>query len=532
MANFDERCTFPPFLTVNSSLLGIGQRLSREETDGIMNGVTCTPDPNLLESMRSVGYSLDTAVADIIDNSIAARAQQISVRYFDCGEAPYIAIIDDGDGMNEHEAINAMKLAGSSPSCERKASDLGRFGLGLKAASLSQARSLLLCSVKDGRQTTLRWDLDHVATVRDWELEVLDERQTELALPEKVRELMPSTHGTCVLWRNLDRLETVAGTSLQDMDQAMAELSNYLGLVFHRFTNPYPDDNIQCVELTVNGMPVPKRDPFLTENMATQPQRLQRIPGTEATLHGYTLPYQNKLTAEDRRLLNLTPEKGHTLFDTQGFYVYRAHRLITWGSWYRLLPRKDGTKLSRVRVDIPNSMDAEWTLDIKKSQATPPKTIRDAMKRYVSKLAAPSRKTQKWRGRKTSEQPEARIWDVISDRDGTFRYEINKDNPYVKNFIASLSDGQQHDFAEMMKILAVAFPYEDMQSRLSGDQASEEQDLDDEEIRGTARDMWLFCSQCKGQSPEEFVNSFKDKEPFSLCKNGEDVLSEVSHEQC
>ena len=66
-----------------------------------MNGVTCTPDPSLLESMRSVGYSLNTAVADVVDNSIAAQAQRVSIRYFDYGENPYIAIIDDGTGMDE-----------------------------------------------------------------------------------------------------------------------------------------------------------------------------------------------------------------------------------------------------------------------------------------------------------------------------------------------------------------------------------------------------------------------------------------------
>lgn len=97
--------------------------------------VDCTPDPNLLESMRSVGYSLNTAVADIIDNSIAAHAKTISIRYFDHGEDPYMAIIDDGDGMDYETAVNAMKLAGTNPNAKRNASDLGRFGLGLKTAS-------------------------------------------------------------------------------------------------------------------------------------------------------------------------------------------------------------------------------------------------------------------------------------------------------------------------------------------------------------------------------------------------------------
>ena len=492
--------------------------------------VDCTPDPNLLESMRSVGYSLNTAVADIIDNSIAAHAKTISIRYFDHGEDPYMAIIDDGDGMDYETAVNAMKLAGTNPNAKRNASDLGRFGLGLKTASLSQARSVMLSTVQHGRQNTLRWDLDHVARTREWDLETLDEEQTNLELPRKVRDLMPSMHGTCVLWRNLDRLGNVAGDSLQDIDQAMLELSGYLGLVFHRFLHPYPEDEIERISITVNDEPVPERDPFLVNNLATQRQRMQRIPGTDATLCGYTLPYQNKLTMEDRSLLDLKQEKGHTLFDTQGFYIYRAYRLITWGSWFRLLTRKEATKLSRVQVDIPNNMDDEWTLDIKKSQATPPKTIRDAMKRYVEKLAAPSRRTQQFRGRKTSNDPEARIWDVISDRDGSFRYEINTDNPYVKGFIDNLSVEQRRDFSGMIKVFAAAFPYNDVQSRLSVDEHGAENSLTDDEIRECAQDMWMLANQLKHMSASAFVEKYKSKEPFSLCQNAEEILMEVSHE--
>lgn len=491
--------------------------------------VDCTPDPNLLESMRSVGYSLNTAVADIIDNSIAAHAKTISIRYFDHGEDPYMAIIDDGDGMDYETAVNAMKLAGTNPNAKRNASDLGRFGLGLKTASLSQARSVMLSTVQYGRQNTLRWDLDHVAQTRKWDLETLDEEQTNLELPQKVRDLMPSTHGTCVLWRNLDRLGNVAGDSLQDIDQAMLELSGYLGLVFHRFLHPYPEDEIERISITVNDEPVPERDPFLVNNLATQRQRMQRIPGTDATLCGYTLPYQNKLTMEDRGLLDLKQEKGHTLFDTQGFYIYRAYRLITWGSWFRLLARKEATKLSRVQVDIPNNMDDEWTLDIKKSQATPPKTIRDAMKRYVEKLAAPSRRTQQFRGRKTSNDPEARIWDVISDRDGSFRYEINTDNPYVKGFIDNLSVEQRRDFSGMIKVFAAAFPYNDVQSRLSVDEHGAENGLTDDEIRECAQDMWMLANQLKHMSASSFVEKYRSKEPFSLCQNAEEILMEVSH---
>lgn len=113
-----------------------------------MDTVICAPDPCLMESMRSVGYDLRTAIADIIDNSIAANAHHISIRFFNSSEEPYIAIIDDGDGMDYETALHAMKLGSNDPTKERKNEDLGRFGLGLKTASLSQARSLLLITKK------------------------------------------------------------------------------------------------------------------------------------------------------------------------------------------------------------------------------------------------------------------------------------------------------------------------------------------------------------------------------------------------
>ncbi len=146
---------------------------------------TCAPNPNLLESMRSVGYDLNTAVADIIDNSIAANATKISILYFGQGEEPYIAIVDNGNGMSEKTAFEAMQLAGNSPNKDRASNDLGRFGLGLKTASLSQARSLLMTTLQNGARTTLRWDLDAVARAGEWTLEQLNEKETLSALPPK-----------------------------------------------------------------------------------------------------------------------------------------------------------------------------------------------------------------------------------------------------------------------------------------------------------------------------------------------------------
>lgn len=489
---------------------------------------TCEPNPNLLESMRSVGYDLNTAIADIVDNSIAADASHISILYFDQGEEPYIAIVDDGTGMDEATAFGAMQLAGNSPNEKRAVNDLGRFGLGLKTASLSQARSMLVATVHNGVRTALRWDLDAVARTGGWTLEQLEEAETMEALPDKVRDAMPVSHGTCVLWRNLDRLETTAGGSLKDVDRAMGELAGYLALVFHRFTYPYADDDVSRIIIDVNGYALPRRDPFLRDNPAVQTTGVQRIGDSGATLRGYTLPYQNRLREEDRKLLDISDQRGHTLTDTQGFYVYRAHRLITWGGWFRMLPRKQATKLSRVQVDIPNSLDAEWTLDIKKSRATPPKIVSEVMRRYVDRLAKPSRRAQQFRGRRKSDDPNAPVWDVIDDRDGAFRYEINRNNPYIASFLDTLTEEQRETFTNVAKVLSSTIPYEDMQSRFSMDKRSGDPSVGDAEVRVLAEQMWRL-NTVAGLSPQRFVDRFRNVEPFSLCRNGETILKEVAH---
>lgn len=478
--------------------------------------------------MRSVGYDLNTAIADIIDNSIAANATHISIRYFNQGEEPYLAIVDNGTGMDEGTAFDAMQLAGNSPNEQRASTDLGRFGLGLKTASLSQARSLMITTIHNGSQTTLRWDLDSVARTGEWTLEQLDEHETTMELPARVLEDIPVHHGTCVLWRNLDKLETLAGKSLKDLDKAILELTNYLALVFHRFTHPYPQDNIRPISIDINDYPLPVRDPFLTNNPAVQTTGTQRIGTSGASLRGYTLPYQNRLTDDDKKLLNLREEHGGTLIDTQGFYIYRAYRLITWGSWFRMLPRNAATKLSRVLVDIPNNLDSEWTLDIKKSKATPPKVVSDVMKQYVDRLARPSRRAIQFRGRKKNDDPQAPVWDIINDRDGGFRYEINGTNPYITAFTKTLTDEQHAFFSNVVRVLSSTIPYEDMQSRFASDQRSPDTELSDSEARDLARKMWEQVKTIP-LAPEQFVKCFKNAEPMSLCRNSEMILEEVSH---
>ncbi|PAU68278.1 ATP-binding protein [Bifidobacterium criceti] len=494
-----------------------------------MPEILCEPDPTLMESMRSVGYDLNTAVADVIDNSIAADARNIDIYYHDYGEEPFIAIVDDGRGMDRGTAIRAMQLAGNNTSTDRSAQDLGRFGLGLKTASLSQGRSLTLVSRQEGSYAAFRWDLDRLAQSKSWSLEELSEPEIIRSLPNKVRDALPTRHGTCVLWRNLDRLNSILGKTVADLDKAMSDLADYLALVFHRYLYPYHDDPVNQIHIRINNDDVPRRDPFLVNNPAVQKAPPQLIEGTDAVLYGYTLPYQNRLTDEDRSLLGLSEERGKTLFDTQGFYIYRAYRLITWGSWYRMMARSDINKLCRVRIDIPNTLDSQWALDIKKSTATPPKIVRDAMRRFAKSLAKPSRKVQQFRGRKINKDPRAQMWSLIQERNHEFRYEVNQANPYIESFVRTLTPEQRRNFETMMASLASTLPYEDMQTRFAMDERVGVTDALDDQLRTSAQEFWMLNMMVTHLTPEEFVQRYKDSEPFSLSKNAERILEEVCH---
>ena len=101
---------------------------------------------SMIETFRAIGYNLETAIADIIDNSISANARNIYINRIWRGGQSIITIKDDGDGMNSNEIIQAMRPGAKNPLSDRSENDLGRFGLGLKTASFSQCCKLSVLS--------------------------------------------------------------------------------------------------------------------------------------------------------------------------------------------------------------------------------------------------------------------------------------------------------------------------------------------------------------------------------------------------
>ena len=396
----------------------------------------------LITATRHIGYSLEAAVADLIDNSIAAGARNVDIEFADSGN-PYIAIIDDGSGMSSDELTTAMQYGSVDPSKIRSERDLGRYGLGLKTASMSQCTKMTVVSKKNGEVSARQWDLDYIKKHPDatWPLLVLD-RGEWIKLPE-VEALDKKKRGTIVIWQNIDFGGTYDETTFDD---EMNKVKEHLSLVFHRYIQGEEGINKICIRVIKSRLE--PKDPFLQhveggkhghQCKATQPIGTgnERI-----TLQAFTLPHDKELTGAMKKLLGT---EGKLLRRTQGFYIYRNKRLITYGSWFGLRAQGEFFKLARIKVDIPNSVDLKWSLDVKKSVAIPPQKIVGHLRAYVDSVVKQSKNAIRVQvfGKKLPKAGEdLQVWSPMlkDDESGgqvVSAVQINRDHPVIKSALAS-----------------------------------------------------------------------------------------------
>jgi hypothetical protein len=465
--------------------------------------------PVLLESMRAIGYSFQSALADIIDNSISAGAKIVDIRFSPYGE-PYVAIIDDGHGIRPQDFVAAMRHGSADPRAQRARSDLGRFGLGLKTASLSQCRRLTVVTRVNNTLTAKRWDLDVIGQREDWIL--LGLTQEAIRLLPHIGELEQSGTGTMILWQSFDRLSAGELSIESALGQRMDAARDHLALVFHRFLSPekpYPP-----VRIVLNGNPVAALDPFLSSHRSTQalPEEQILIEGESVKIAPFILPHISKLSIADLAIAG--GEEG--LRRNQGFYVYRNRRLITWGSWFRLIRQEEITKLARVRVDIPNTLDHLWTIDVRKSNAYPPQPVRDRLKTVVSRIAEGSRRVYTFRGRKATNDDVLHAWERLVTRGGV-EYVINREHPLIKAVEAITDDHFQQLIQRLLRTIETTFPldaaYADMASERRP--APDRQGNKYEELFSLASTM-LDALGRDSEYAKQLINSLSSVEPFSF----------------
>ncbi|MGE4572434.1 MAG: ATP-binding protein [Candidatus Izemoplasmatales bacterium] len=388
---------------------------------------------NLIESMRNIGYKFETAVADIIDNSIFAKAKNIYINFNAFAKKPYLIIFDDGIGMNEDELEKAMTYGNKNPKEKREKNDLGRFGLGLKSASISQCRKLIVIT-KKVEINAYSWDLDYIEETKEWSAIKYSKSEINHFKYTEIEQLNKMKSGTIVLWENFDRFSESKENFEDEFLKKIEILTEHISLVFHRFLG----NNTNPLSIFLNTRPVMPIDPFLIGNRATQkkPTQILDIYGEKVLVQPYILPHLNKISKSEIAALGGIDN----LRSSQGYYVYRNKRLIIWGKWFGQYSKNELQKLVRIMVDIPNSLDDLWEIDIKKSTAVLPYIIRKNLGLTIKNVLNDGKRVFYYRGKRQNEELDLKyIWDRIDNR-GKVYYKINIEHPIIKQFLLKIED--------------------------------------------------------------------------------------------
>lgn len=465
----------------------------------------------MIHSLRAFGYDLGAAVADLIDNSIAAGARDIRLEFLWDGAASTFSITDDGRGMGEAELVEAMRPGCRSPLEERDPTDLGRFGLGLKTASFSQCRKLTVGSKRSGGNVAARcWDLGYVQACCDWRLL----RVRSSAFAERAAKLNGQASGTVVLWEDMDRV--VGGASVAskaDHDLFLERVDGvfrHVAMVFHRFLQ-----RPNAPSISINGRPVAAWDPYLTGEPATQLLTAEalRIFGKRLKVSPYVLPHHSRLDPETHARAG--GPRGWTA--QQGFYVYRNDRMLVAGDWLGLGMRKEEHyRLARIMLEIPNSMDAEWELDVKKSVARPPAALRPSLKRIASLTCARAAEVYRHRGKllaRSASRDYVYMW-LRKARKDTTSYSINREHPLVRELLRL--PGARGKLGALLRLVeeTVPVPMIAIDQAEQPDKHSEPfQHVASREIRELMGEVYRSL-RASGSSPAEAKGTLVRMEPF------------------
>lgn len=413
-----------------------------------MNNEIVNPNvSNFITALRDIGYSLEIALADILDNSISAKAKNIKI-YCRNKEKLKFEILDNGIGMSEIELIEAMRLGSKNPLDNRNKTDLGRFGLGLKTASFSQCKKLTVFTKKDGIISNRQWDLNYIEEKNEWRLINLKEFYDY----ELVQELDKLKSGTLVIWEEVDRINP------KDLSENIVKLREHLSLVFHKFLEK------KTFKISINESELKGFDPFNLNHPATQelPKEEIKIGKDKIIIQPFILPHHSKVTQQEYN----TYATSEGYLKAQGFYLYRANRLLIHGTWFGLHKVSDAHKLVRIKIDIPNNNDVDWGIDVKKSTAKPADYIKENLKRTVSQISVLGSRPYTGRGRKIEDTKTEKFWNLIHETNKTISFRLNYNNKVYQALIDNLNEKQKETLLLYLNQIQEFLPLDSILSQL------------------------------------------------------------------
>lgn len=338
----------------------------------------------MIRSLRDMGYEFAAAVADLIDNSIEAKSNTVRVSIDWDGASSTVMIADNGEGMTPDVLKEALRFGSER---DYDDADLGKFGLGLKTASLSQCLKVTVATRWNPNRADISaycWDVAHIEATNRWE--ILSVKAADL--PEQARSHLKETTGTVVIWDSLDRLldykKPDGEYARRYLFSMVRELEDHVAMVFHRFLAS--EVRGKRLAIYVNENRVEPWDPFARQESQTKSLagRAFRVEGSngrgDVVVEPYVLPPQSLFSSPAAFNRSSGPRKWNA---QQGFYIYRADRMIQSGGWCGLRATDEHRKLSRIAISFSPKLDDEFKINVPKMRVQLPAGIKDDIETFI-----------------------------------------------------------------------------------------------------------------------------------------------------
>jgi hypothetical protein len=419
--------------------------------------------------------------------------------------------------MNNDDIIQAMRPGAQNPLSDRAETDLGRFGLGLKTASFSQCRKLSVLSKREGCAPAFwSWDLDYVTQSDKWEL-------LQWMPEEFTNELDKQQSGTLVVWTDLDRILSLQTAETDEnakrkFSDALDKVKNHIAMVFHRFIEE------KLIQISWCGYEIEAWNPFCVNESKTQEQPTESINGG-IKMKGYVLPHKNNFSSE-QAYKKAEGINGYPAM--QGFYVYRGKRLLLAGDWLGLFRKEEHYKLVRIQIDLPNSLDSDWQIDIKKSKAYPPAVCREQLESYAKSVRSIGSEVYRHRGKILKQkaghefQP---LW-LEKKKDEKWSFVVNREHLMIQNLKNLAKDNPEQAIETLLRFLEEAIPTKTIYIKEAQGEETQKipfSDIDIDIVKSTL--SLMFDNQiAQGKTLEQAKVYLKTIEPFN---NYEDLIEEL-----
>lgn len=491
------------------------------------------PNPgSILGSLRSIGYNLKTALSDIIDNSIAAEAKRIEIVNSnleeDEAQLKWIAIVDDGQGMTKDEMLKALTLGGEGIELERNPEDLGRFGLGLKTASVSQCRKLTLISKsKNNEIHTLVFDLDHIMNI-GWEVYAIENSSQLInTIKKRVEDttIFDNQSWTVVYWENLDKIKTASVASFY---AELSKVKNHFELIYHKFKD--------SVHIRLNGTLVNYWDPYKTAVSSQEKQYKYSKYADTYSIKGHVLKHSSEFEStqayENQSLIG-------TFNQNQGFFIYRNKRLIYRGSWLGLFNKEHHYILARIEINLTNKLESDlaWGVNISKSSVSIPRFAEADIRAECNRIRSEANNTFRFHGgvrkhtirNKSADTEIQPIWNFeskgskIGEKN---QYRINTKHPLFESYLKKVgadAEGKK-EFKHLLRYLENYLPIDNIFARRASNEV--EQPVEEEDILHENFKELLETYKLKMDVHKAFTKLTRI-EPYNSLSFDEDRLSEI-----